>query len=224
MSVKTHPLTLQVQELFIDSALTPEATRLLLDELDRYFVSSTLDHSANLPSVVSNLYAIGDHKMYTIISVCGFNSYEAVLIPPLQNIIKPSSQKTINFLRESGKYEKHALHAEITKVNSLLKDVLELLKNSTRTTRRAIGNGVPTPEVDFPDYETLKAFYECGRKVSYKSIAEGEANLEYLNNIYLCAHCNRYHQGQSKVSSAPPVAEEVKLGRYRTAWRRYNKI
>jgi hypothetical protein len=224
MSAKTHPLTLQVQELFTDSDLTPEVTSLLLNELDEYFVSNTLDYSDNLPSVVRNLYEIGDNEMYTIISVCGFNGYEAVLIRPLQHIIKAASQKTIDFLRESGHYEKYALHAEILKVNTLLKTVLELLRNSTRTTRRAIGNGVATEEIEFPDYETLKAFYECGRKVTYESMAEGEAKLEYVNNIYLCVHCNKYHQGQPKVSTAPPVAEEVMLGRYRTAWRRYNKI
>lgn len=224
MAIKTHPLTLQVQELFTDSELSPEATCLLLEELDSYFVKNTLHYSDNLPEVVQRLYAIGDQQMYTIISVCGFNGYEAVLLPPLQHLIKSSSQKTINLLKSSGNYESELLHEEIKKLNRLTKAVLELLKDSTRTSRRAIGHGVATQEFEFPDYEILKAFYECDRKVAYESIAEGESNLEYGNNVYLCVHCSKYHQGKAKVSTAPPVAEEVVLGRYKTAWRRYNKV
>jgi hypothetical protein len=226
MSSYKHPLTLQVQELFTDSELTPDVTRLLLEELDEYFTSVTLDYSDNLPSVVNNLYAIGDHEMYSIISVCGFNSYEAVLIPPLQHLIKASSQKTIAFLRESGKYEKQTLHAEITKVIQLLKSVLELLRDSTLTTRRAIGSGVgvPTKEIDFPDYQTLKIFYECGRKVTYESDTEGIEKLFSCNSLYLCAYCNKYHQGRTSGPNPLPVSEEIILSRYKLAWRRYNKI
>lgn len=219
-----HPLTLQIQELFTDSELSPEANYVLLEELNSYFVRNTLNYSNNLPEVVQSLYAIGDHKMYTIISVCGFNGYEAVLMPPLQHLIKSSSQKTINLLKSSGNYENQLLHEEIKKLNRLTKAVLELLKDSTRTSRRAIGHGTATQEVEFPDYDTLKVFYECGRKVTYESVTEGESNLEYGNNVYLCVHCGKYHQGKAKVSSAPPVAEEVILGRYKTAWRRYNKV
>lgn len=226
MSSYKHPLTLQVQDLFTDSALTPDVTRILLDELDGYFMSITLDHSRNLPSVVDNLYAIGDHEMYSIISVCGVESYEAVLIPSLQHLIKGSSQQTLTFLRESGKYEKQSLHVEITKVIQLLKAVLELLRNSTLTTRRAIGSGVgvPTKDITFPDYETLKVFYECGRKVAYQSDEEGKEKLFSCNSLYLCVHCNKYHQGRPSIPNPPPVSEAIILSRYKLAWRRYNKI
>ena len=186
-------------------------------------MKNTLHYSDNLPEVVQRLYAIGDQQMYTIISVCGFNGYEAVLLPPLQHLIKSSSQKTINSLKVPVTMK--GTTARRNKVANLLtKAVLELLKDSTRTSRRAIGHGVATQEFEFPDYEILKAFYECGRKVAYESIAEGESNLDYGNNVYLCVHCSKYHQGKAKVSTAPPVAEEVILGRYKTAWRRYNKV
>lgn len=225
MSPYTHPLTLQVQELFIDSELTPDATCLFLKEVNDLFVSQTIIHSDNLPLVIRKLYAINDNEMYSIISVCHSGGYEAVLMPQLTpSMFKEVRKKTIELLKTSGKYSGEKLYNEILKVGSLLQSITILLKDSTRTSRRAIGDGVLTHEIEFPDFETLKAFYECGRKVSYESMVEGEANLEYNNNIYLCVHCSKYHQGQPRVSTAPPVAEEVILGRYRTAWRRYNKI
>jgi hypothetical protein len=225
MSSYTHPLTLQVQELFIDSELTPDATFIFLKEVNDLFVSQTILHSNDLPLVIRKLYAIDDNEMYSVISVCGVNGYEAVLMPQLPPFMfKQARTETVELLKASGKYAGKELYNEILKVGNLLHAVFALLKDSTRTSRRAIGNAELTQTVEFPDYETLKAFYECGRKVSYESMVEGEANLGYNNNIYLCAHCNKYHQGQPRVSTAPPVAEEVILGRYKTAWRRYHKI
>lgn len=226
MSSYTHPLTLQVQEVFINSELTPDATCLFLKELNDLFVSKTIIQSNNLPLVVRRLYAIDDGEMYSIISVCSSDGYEAVLMPQLPPFMfKKARTETIELLKLSGKYAGKDLYNEILKLGNLLNSVLTLLKDSTRTSRRAIGNGQPpTHEVEFPDYETLKAFYECGRKVSYETMIEGEANLEYNNSIYLCVHCSKYHQGKPRAFAAPSVAEEVILGRYRTAWRRYNKI
>lgn len=208
----------------MDSTLSPDATRFLLNELDSSFAKGTLAYSSDLPYVVRSLYAIGDQEMYSIISVCGFEGYEAVLVPPLMTLTKSSLVSTIQMLKDSGKYEKESLQTEIAKATQLLRAVLELLRDSTRTSRRAIGHGVATEEFEFPDYEILKAFYECGRKVAYESIAEVESNLESGNDVYLCVHCSKYHQGKSKLYSAPPVAEEVILGRYKTAWRRYNRV
>ena len=222
MQAYTHPLTLQVQELFIDSDLTPDVTCLLLAELNTYFETRTIAHSDNLPVLVKTLYARNDNAMYSIISVCDVGGYEAVLITPLQHIIKESSQQALTYLKASGQYEGVTLHTEISKLNALLKVVLELLKNSTRTSRKAIGDSVK--EIDFPDDETLQVFYECGRKVSYDSLEEGEDSLDEENNVYLCRHCNKYHQGRASAVNAPPVDYEVKLGRYKTAWRRYHKI
>lgn len=225
MSSYTHPLTLQVQELFIDSELTPDVTFIFLKEVNDLFVSQTILHSNDLPLVIRKLYAIDDNEMYSVISVCGVNGYEAVLMPQLPPFMfKQARTETVELLKASGKYAGKELYNEILKVGNLLHAVFALLKDSTRTSRRAIGNAELTQTVEFPDYETLKAFYECGRKVSYESMVEGEANLGYNNNIYLCAHCNKYHQGQPRVATAPPVAEEVILGRYKTAWRRYHKI
>lgn len=225
MSSYTHFLTLQVQELFLDSELTPDATCVFLKELNNLFVSKTITQSNYLPAVVRRLYEIDDNEMYSVISVCGFDGYEAVLMPQLHPVMfKKARTETIELLKASGKYVGKELYDEILKVGYLLQSVITLLNDSTRTSRRAIGNGVSTQEVVFPDYDTLKAFYECGRKVSYESMVEGEANLECNNNIYLCVHCSKYHQGQPRVSTAPPVAEKVLLGRYKTAWRRYNKI
>jgi hypothetical protein len=218
----THPLTLQVQEIFTESDLAPEVTRLLLDELNSYFVRHTITYSENLPAIVETLYAIADQKMYTIVSVCDFHGYKAVLLPPLQHLIKDSSKETITRLKMSGKYEGVSLHAEIMKVNTLLKHVLELLRSSTRSTRKAIG--LEGKEVEFPDDETLKIFYECGRKVSYDSKEHAESNVTSENALYRCRHCNKFHQGRKKAVTAPPVDYEVKLGRYKTAWRRYHKI
>lgn len=221
----THPLTQQVQELFIDSELTPDVTCLFLKELNDIFVGNTIMHSNNLPAVVRRLYEIDDNQIYSIISVCTLDGYEAVLLPQLlPEVFKNARNKTVELLKKSGKYAGKELYDEIFKLGALLAIVIRVLKHSTRTSRRAIGNGESSHEIEFPDYETLKAFYECGRKVAYASFGEGEANLEYNNNVYLCIHCNKYHQGQPKAATAPPVAEEVILGRYRTAWRRYNKI
>lgn len=226
MSAKTHPLTLQVQELFIDSELTPDVTCLFLKEVNDLFISATIIQSDKLPLVISRLYAINDNEMYSVISVCGVEGYEAVLIPQLSpSTFKKARTETIKLLKSSGKYVGQDLFDEILKVGNLLNSVVRLLKDSTRTSRRAISNEMlPTHEVEFPDYKILKAFYECGRKVSYNSVPEGEANLEYNNSIYLCVHCKKYHQGQPRVTTAPLVPEEVVLGRYKTAWRRYNKI
>jgi hypothetical protein len=226
MSPYTHPLTLQVQELFIGSELTPDVTCLFLSEINDFFVSHTIIHSDNLPLVVSRLYEIDDKEMYSVISVCGVTGYEAVLIPQMvPAMFKKIRTETIEFIKASGKYSGQELYAEIDKVGGLLNAVNRLLRDSTRTSRRAISNDIsPSQEIEFPEYDALKAFYKCGRKVAYKTVIEGETNLEYGNTIYLCVHCNEYHQGKNRVSNAPVVAEEIMMGRYKTAWRRYHKI
>lgn len=223
MRTNLHPLTLQVQELFLDSNLTPKVNLMLLKGIDDYFQQQTIACSNNMPQLVDKLYLIGDNEMYTIISTCNHSGYHAALMPAIQGIIRSSAKDTIKYIKESGEYQKEDLSKVIKDVNVLMKSVLLVLRDSTRTTRRAIGT-TDFKEVEFPDYETLKVFYECERKVRYGSVEEGNAGMIAGNNIYLCPHCSGYHQGQARVAGAPEVPLNVQLGRYKTAWRRYNNV
>lgn len=206
----------------MSSHLTPEVNFMLLKGIDDYFKSQTIEITDNLPRLVKKLYAIGDGKLYTIIGVCYQDQYEAVLTTPLLNFIRSSSQEAISFLKESSE-RGESLEIAIRDVNDFMKVVLEVLRNSTLSSRKAIGDSA-VKEVEYPDYGTLKAFYECGRKVKYHSYEEAESNLERVNSIYLCSSCSHYHQGRAVARNAPPLPEDIKLSRYKTVWRRYHKI
>lgn len=207
----------------MDSNLTPKVNFLLLEGIDKYFKERTIEVSDNLPHLVKKLYAIGDGNLYTIISICNHDGYQAVLLPPLTQFIRHSAKEAINFLKESREYNNESLGKPIREINTLMKVALEILRDSTRSSRKAIGD-IPAGEVEYPDYETLKSFYECGRKVKYDSLEEAESKLAESNNVYLCDRCSHYHQGRPIAHKAPVVPEEIKLGRYKTVWRRYHKI
>lgn len=223
MSAERHPLTLQVEELFLNSNLTPKLNFLLLQGIDDYFKQQTIEISDNLPYLVKQLYSIADDELYTIISWCNHDGYQAVLLHPLSQFIRESAKETIRFVKESDEYRNKSLEKAIRGVNALMKIVLEVLKDSTRTTRKAIGY-VPAPEVEYPDFATLKRFYECDRKVRYDTYEEAESNLAEQNDAYACPHCFRYHQGRATLRNAPAIPEEITRGRYQTVWRRHHKI
>lgn len=223
MRTERHPLTLQIQDIFLASHLSPDLNFLLIEGIDDYFKNSTLAISDDLPRLVKKLYSIDDNKIYTIISVCSQDQYQAVLLTPLLSFINHSSKNAITFLKQSGELSGHALADAIKDVNDLMKIALELLRDSTLSSRRAIGDK-PVEDIEYPDYETLKSFYECGRKVKYSSYEEAESNLDAVNSVYLCPLCSQYHQGQSTARKSPPIPEDIKLIRYKKIWRRYHKI
>lgn len=223
MTTERHPLTLQVQEIFLNSHLSPNINFLLIEGIDEYFKRSTLDISDNLPRLIKKLYSIGDNKIYTVISICSQNQYKAVLISPLTHFINHSAKNAITFLRQSGAFNGNTLQTAIKDVNDLMKIALEVLRDSILSSRKAVGDK-PIEDVDYPDYETLKSFYECGRKMKYSSYEEAESNLDAVNSVYLCPICSYYHQGRAPSVKSLPISEDIKLSRYKKIWRRYHKI
>lgn len=219
-----NPLAQQIQELFVDSPLTPDLTALFLSSLDDVFMKHTIMCSDNLPAVVEHLYGIDDGNMYAVISVATVDEYKAVLIPLLSPIIRGAAVPVINHLKESGLYAGVTLNEEIKKLTKFLSFVLEVLTNSIKTKRKAIGNGGNPNEVVFPDDEVLRAFYECGRKVAYPSADTSGIVVYSENSLYHCKRCQQYHQGRTSVANAPVVPDEIMMSRYKSTWRRYKKI
>lgn len=222
MEAERHPLTLLMEELFISSHLTPAITSCLLRGVDSYFKANTIAISDNIPALTEQLYSIGDNEMYTIVSFCNQQGYQAVLLPQTTHFIRHSSQEAVKYIRESENYQKEQIAEEIGKINRLMKAALYILRDSTRTSRQAIGLSNKT--IDFPDFETLERFYQCGRKTQYLSQDDAMTNLSKDNRVYQCPHCTYYHQGRTALQNAPTIPHEIKLGRYKTAWRRYHKI
>lgn len=222
MITERHPLTEQVEELFLSSELSPTITNDLLDTVDQYFKDKTVEIGDHLPSVINNLYAIEDHKLYSIISICYRDRYEAVLIPSLVHFILHVQKGVLNRVKLSEQYQGVELGKVVSNVNKLLRLIYETLGSSMVTTRRAVGVDEKAPVV-FPDVETLKVFYECKRKVKYASKVEAEQAMVSRYEAYRCLHCSHYHVGQPSVTGVT-LPESVRLARYKRVWRRYHKI
>lgn len=93
---------------------------------------------------------------------------------------------------------------------------MALLRNS----RRRAGDVKDVPE--FPDFETLRKFYECGRKTKHPSRSDAERRLNTGQRPYACSHCSSWHKGHPPGSYVH--SREVMERRYQRTWRRYMNI
>lgn len=222
MTIQRHLLTLQIQELFLDSKLPPNVTLMLFNEIDAFFVGETIQQSDSIPPLLQQLYALDDDEYYSIINVSYLDGYQAVLLPALRkNIWRGSFSGTQKYIKETYFNDKEVLREMMDSLNRLTETIQKMLTISTRTTRKAVGI-TPYADITFPDDETLKLFFECGRKIAYKSLEDVRNNLEEGNTMYRCSHCAKYHQGKAKAADAPVIPENVQLMRYRAVWRRYH--
>lgn len=211
-----------VDEIFSMSPTSPFVTNKAVNLLKTYYRENTIMVSDDFPEIKEALYSIEDHQMYTIFSLCFEDVYSYHLM--LAKKVMPFDVLT-NIIG-SVKEELELTGPEIGELYAALKEPIfvlsEVLKSSTRTSRRAIGFGIN--EIPLPDMDELKTFYECGRKASYVTQQEAEkvAEGQKENAAYKCPHCGLYHQGRPPTGDK--IADEIMLSRYVTAWRRYHKI
>lgn len=211
-----------VDEIFSMSPVTPLVTNKAIIFLKEYYRVNTLMVSDDFPEIKQALYELGDNQLYSIFSLCFEDAYTYHLIPAKKVMPFGALSGIINLVKE----ETELTGPEIGRLYTALKEPIlvlsEVLKSSTRTTRRAIGFGVR--EVSLPNLVELKKFYECGRKAAYVTKEEAEtAAIGQKENVpYKCPHCGLYHQG--RLPTGDKIADGIMFNRYVTAWRRYHKI
>jgi hypothetical protein len=210
-----------VDEALLLSPSPPTIVSTLRAELCRHYAQATIMVSDDYPSIIDKLYGINDGVMYSILSLSFEDEYTFFLLPA-QDV---APNKTINAFLTQLKMRNDYNGEETMKVVMALhvttRTLNELLTNSTRSSRRSVGNNKKA-DPKLPSLAKMKAFYECERKVKYTSVADATEQLEEGNNVYLCEHCGQVHQG--KEPTGQPIPQYIMNGRYSTAWRRYHKI
>lgn len=220
----THPIANALSELVQRADLDDDVRNYLLKTLNDYFESIVMFKTDSFSEAADILYAQNDNELYDVLSIWNTDHYDFSVTHSNQKFIPSLCSPTIYFLKSLNRYERQELHAKMQNIGRLVKEMKRLLKNEyTFTTRRA--TGTKSPEFEFPSFETLKLFYECERKIKYKSYAEGAERLESGNHVYLCPTCNHYHQGRPRQASTvkEPEPEEM-LRRYQRVWRQYHNV
>jgi len=177
--------------------------------------------SDSIPDIHRYLYEINDDKLYSVVSFLYVDRYVHFLLPFELISGKVKNGSIIKFARETYNLEGKDLGAFVEKLVVPQKALIELLKVSTRSTRRATGYD-SNKTIDLPDEKELQRFYECERKHPYESYEETVKDLNLNNHPYMCKHCGHWHQGKQPTGMTVP--HNIMLGRWTTAYRRYNNI
>lgn len=224
MMPELHPVTQQLQPLFDSTSLDVMAVDLCKQAVDEYFREIIFFESEDFIETLNTLYALNDKKTYSILQIGSDSGYTYFLMPSQQGLRWVVSHSAFRYLKESGKYQGKLLGVEQMKAHKLAGSiVVAVTKNLTYMKRSATGIKEEV-EVEYPPTETLKLFYECGRKIAYESTAEAEAGLWDGNDVYLCRHCEKYHQGKSPKENEVEVNDQTRLKRFQRVWRYSNNL
>jgi hypothetical protein len=215
-----YKLSAFVDEIISMSSLPPRITEFYRNKVVQHLDDNVLSQSNNYPLIASELYGFNDEIMYSIVSLSFVNDYMFFLIRKDDLVMKKPTIETINFIKNNYDYAGVDLGNIIKDVHAVKDELQNIIESSKRTTRKATGSNVK--EVELPDMSVMKEYYECGRKVSYDSLDLTEGKLSGANEVYVCEHCGKYHQG--KKPTGMNVPKDIMEGRYRTAWRRYHKV
>lgn len=214
-----HPVTLVLEPLFTSTSLDPEALERCKQSVNEYLTEIIFFQSEDFVETLNTLYALNDKKTYSILQMGTSSGYTYFLMPCQQGLRYAAVREACRYLKKSGKYHGEVLGAELKKVYLLAEGiVVEVAKTLTYMKRSATGIKDEV-EVEYPTVEKLKLFYECGRKISYASTDEAEAALWDENDIYLCRHCAKHHQGKSPKENDVEVDDQTRLKRFQRVWR-----
>lgn len=214
-------LSYVIDETLMLSASPSPIVSALRAELHRHYDKATLMVSDDYPTIIDTLYGFNDNEMYSVLSLSFEDEYTFFLLPTSA----VASNKPINAflaqLKMRNDYNGEETMEVVLALHGITRALNEILVNSTRTSRKAVGNNnKPVPKL--PSMATMKVFYECGRKAKYVSVNEADVRLGAGNNVYECEHCGLLHQGKEPTGQAIP--QYIMNGRYSTAWRRYHKV
>jgi len=214
-------LSAAVDEALSLSECTPDIVssmrEILINHLDTHTVMAT-DH---YPDAIDVLYNMNDNKMYSIVSLSFVDEYLYFVILAEDLRADALVRNFVNNMKASRTLLSEEIGVFVRSITSGFKVFHEIMGDSTRTTRRAVGTNNIEVAV-LPSDEVLKAFYECGRKTAYSSSEAVLQDLNGENQPYLCKHCGLYHQGKEPTGQSIP--EHIMQGRHRTAWRRYYNV
>lgn len=214
-----HPVTQQLQPLFNSTSLDAGAVDLCKQAVDEYLREIIFFESEDFVETLNTLYALNDKKTYSLLQIEDDAGYTYFLMPSRQGLRAVALNSACLYLKESGKYQRELLKVEQMKAQALAGSVVvEVAKNLTYMKRSATGIKDEV-EVEYPPVETLTLFYECERKIAYESAYEAEAGLRGGNDVYLCRHCGKHHQGKSPKEAEVQVDEQTRLKRFQRVWR-----
>lgn len=210
-----------VDEVLLLSPSPPSIVSTLRTELHRHYAQATIMVSDDYPTIIDKLYGINDGEMYSILSLSFEDEYTFFLLPSRDVAPNKPINAFLSQLKMRNNYNGEQTMKVVMALHATTKTLNELLTNSTRSSRRSVGNNAK-PEPQLPSLAKMKAFYECERKVKYTSVIDAREQLEEGNNVYSCEHCGRLHQGKEPTGQVIP--QHIMNGRYSTAWRRYHKV
>lgn len=209
-----------IDEVLSEASFSPNLVDLMSSLLKTHYAEQTLMVSDDYPAVVERLYGFDDKKMYSIVSLSFVDVYLFFLLPAVAMSHRTVVKELIDVIKNEGTLTNRELGEVVGLIHETKKALDEVLSSSTRTTRKATSNQVG--EVVLPPMEEMRLFYECGRKVRYPSVEAAELELQQGNDIYLCSHCDEYHQGRTPTGMS--VEQKVMEGRWRTIWRREHGV
>lgn len=213
-----------IDECLSWSSLPVSIVSLLREELQSYYSKHLLFSTDEYPEAITKLYGYEDDKFYSLISLCFVEEYSFLLLPSTK--AGPFGAQTIIIERFKKEFDYSGIELgnAIREIIATIRYMDKIITSSTRTKRQALeGKNQGTSETfEWPEVAVLKRFYECGRKVAFDSREEVLEALEIGTQPYQCDHCHKWHQGRQSAGEAVP--ESIVIGRYRTAWRRYQGI
>ena len=219
--LSTHTFSSAIEETLQLSMLSPQLTSMLRADLIKHYETSIIMASDDYREALDALYSINDNEMYTVVSFCFEDEYTFFLLPAQDLTPHSVTKSLIKRLKAENDYTGEETREMVTSLVETAQTLHELLAIQKRSTRRAVGhNG--NNEIELPSMEVMKKFYECGRKARYSSVEEVQNDLGKDNHVYSCVHCGGLHQGRQPTGFAVP--QDIREGRYTTAWRRYNHI
>jgi hypothetical protein len=211
-----------ISDIFNNSPLSPKMNSWLIKELTEHYKNTVLLITISDDEMRELVYSsVGENKKYAVL---GFSypekGYVYIVLEDKDLRPKHIFKELLNKYKNEGDYSSlEEMGRFITEeLNKFTLSILQLLEDSVRSRRQRSGTG--EDEYDFPAENILQEFYECGRKVFYLSEKEALQHTNHSDdNAYKCSWGDHYHIGRSPIFEEIP--HDIKVGRWRTAWRRH---
>lgn len=215
-----------IDECLLEAKLPLDDVYRVRNALIKQYVDGVLYCSTDYKDTAAFLYGLNDNEFYYIVSFCVREEYVFLVYKKDVYDSRKWYGLILDELKSSGVEGKI-----VGERFSLLKDlgllVHGIFHDCIRSKRKSVSAPIEQDEFIYPSYEVLKTYYECGRKRKFVSVSEASGNRDGFGSkdtaVYNCPHCSFYHIGRSKAEDYI-IPEEVMTGRYKTAWRRYQKI
>lgn len=226
MSV-SYPIFIQeiIDECLLDAQLPLSDVQRVRHLLTEQYVKGVLFCSTDYKETADFLYGQNDDEFYYIVSFCVQEEYIFLVYKQTSY----DSRKWYTFILDelkSQNVEGRIIGERFVLLKNLGSLVHGVFSDCVRSKRKAVGLEHEDTFIYPPD-NVLKEYYECGRKRKFTSSEEAWNSKDSFGSedvsVYVCPWCQSFHIGRGKVKGLT-VPEEIMIGRYKTAWRRYQKI